>query len=248
VRLTGTISARNGRYRQLLAVDDPALYAAHVLHDVLTRKGIRVRGEPAVRHRYRAEEPFDPNEGVELARRVSPPLVEVVRVVNKVSQNLHAEILLREVARVRGADPTREDGLKQLDEFLQQQVGIGEKEYHFEDGSGLSRRTIVSPAAIVRLLSWMDTRPYRLAWDSLLPLGGEDGTLQSRFEKAPAAKAIHAKTGTLATVAALSGYITTKRGARLVFSILANNHTVPTSEIRKAIDRMGLALIEWEGL
>ena len=90
----------------------------------------------------------------------------------------------------------------------------------------------------------MDSRPYASEWDSLLPIAGEDGTLSSRFEQSKMAAVIHAKTGTLATASALSGYLTTRRGVRLAFSIIANNHTLPSSEIRKIIDRIALALVE----
>lgn len=247
IRVYGTVPVKSNGVRQLLAVDDAALYAAHVLHDVLTRRGIRVHGAPVALHRWSADEPFDASYGVELARRQSPPLVEVARVVNKVSQNLHAEILLREVARVKQQSATREAGLKELNAFLTG-LDIDAKTYHFEDGSGLSRRTLVAPSTLTRLLTYMNASRSNEAWDSLLPIGGDDGTLRLRFDKSPRAAAIHAKTGTLATVNALSGYVTTTRGARLAFSIIANNHTVPSSEIRKVIDRIGLALLEWEGI
>ncbi|MBL8219884.1 MAG: D-alanyl-D-alanine carboxypeptidase/D-alanyl-D-alanine-endopeptidase [Bryobacterales bacterium] len=243
VRLYGSVALSSRGVRQTLAVDDPALYAAYVLRDVLTRRGIRVEGHPVALHRWTRDEPFDPLSGVELARRSSQPLTEVARVVNKVSQNLHAEILLREVARVKRKEPTREAGLKELEAFLTE-IDAAPKSFHFEDGSGLSRRTLIAPATLTRLLAHMDARPYSADWDSLLPVAGEDGTLALRFEKAKAASAIHAKTGTLATASALSGYVTTKRGARLAFSIIANNHTLPSSEIRKVVDRIALALVE----
>ncbi|MBL8232990.1 MAG: D-alanyl-D-alanine carboxypeptidase/D-alanyl-D-alanine-endopeptidase [Bryobacterales bacterium] len=245
LRVTGTVSMKSNGVRQLLAVDDAALYAAHVFRDVLTQKGIAVRGVAEALHRTSVDEPLI-EEGVELARRESPPLVEVARVVNKVSQNLHAEILLREVARVRRQEATREAGLKEMDTFLEE-VGIKPDEVHFEDGSGLSRRTLLTASALVRLLTYMDRSPHREAWDTLLPVAGYDGTLARRFDQAEQARVIHAKTGTLATTNALSGYLTTRRGARLAFSIIANNHTVPSSEIRKVIDRIGIALLDWEG-
>jgi serine-type D-Ala-D-Ala carboxypeptidase/endopeptidase (penicillin-binding protein 4) len=243
VRLYGTVALQSRGVRQTLAVDDPALYAAFVLRDVLTRRGIRVDGQPVALHRWTKDEPFDPMSGVELARRSSPPLTEVARVVNKVSQNLHAEILLREVARVKRNEPTREAGLKELTSFLTE-IQATPKSFHFEDGSGLSRRTLIAPSTITRLLAHMDRRPYASDWDSLLPIAGEDGTLSTRFEQSKNAATIHAKTGTLATASALSGYLTTRRGVRLAFSIIANNHTIPSSEIRKVLDRIALALVE----
>lgn len=243
VRLTGAVSRP---VRHQLAVGDSALYAATVLHDTLTRRGVAIRGQPVSMHRYTVDEPFEPNGGIELARRQSPPLMELARMVNKVSQNLHAEILLRETARIRAQDPTRESGIKELTAFLKE-IGIPEDACHFEDGSGLSRRTLLSPSAITRLLEYMDGTAHREEWESLLPVGGEDGTLSRRFDKTPDARAIRAKTGSLATVSALSGYLTTRRGRRLAFSIIANNQTGPSSGVRRVIDRIGLALVAWEG-
>jgi D-alanyl-D-alanine carboxypeptidase/D-alanyl-D-alanine-endopeptidase (penicillin-binding protein 4) len=245
VRVTGKLRLQSKGVRQLLAVDDPALYAAYVLYDTLTRRGVRIDGVPVARHRWSVQEPFDPNEGVELARRESPPLSDVAQVIDKVSQNLHAEVLLREVARVRRKEATREAGLQEMKQFLDE-IGVPPDAYHFEDGSGLSRRTLVAPSAITRLLGYMDSRE-RDGWDRMLPVGGEDGTLESRFEKARAASAIHAKTGTLSTASALSGYVTTRGKARLAFSIIANSYTLPSSEVRRMIDRIGVALIDWEG-
>lgn len=245
LRLTGTVTLGSRAKRERPAVDDSALYAAAALHDVLTRKGVVIRGQPVSLHRHAVEEPVE-ESGVQLARRQSPPLIEIARTLNKVSQNLHAELLLRETARVRKQRPTRLAGLEEMTEFLTS-IGVPEEAYHFEDGSGLSRRNLVSPRAVVRLLEYMDSTTHRQEWEALLPIGAEDGSLEERFEKSAEAHAIHAKTGTLATVNALSGYATTEQGRRLIFSILANNFTAPPREIRRVIDRIGLALIAWEG-
>ncbi|MBI3210849.1 MAG: D-alanyl-D-alanine carboxypeptidase/D-alanyl-D-alanine-endopeptidase [Candidatus Solibacter usitatus] len=246
LRINGSMPLRHAGVSQKLAVDDPALYAATALLDALTRHGVRIHGSPASLHRERADEAFDPAEGIEIAHRDSPPLVEVARVVDKVSQNLHAELLLREVARVKGGEATREKGLDELKSFLTG-IGVVEDAFHFEDGSGLSRRTLVTPIAVTTLLRHMSNGPIAAEWDSLLPVAGFDGTLERRFGQAPVAKAIHAKTGTLATANALGGSVRTKRGDVLVFSIIANNHTGASSNIRRVIDKIGLALLDWEG-
>lgn len=247
VRVMGVILRAGRAVKERLAVDDPALYAASALYDILTRRGVRVVGQPASIHRHRVDEPYESGTGFVLARRQSPVLTEIARTLNKVSQNLHAELVLRETALVRRQEPTREAGLKELTEFLES-IGIPEDAYHFEDGSGLSRRTLISPRAITRLLEYMDGTAHREEWEALLPIGGEDGTLEARFERQPTASAIHAKTGTLATTNALSGYVTTARGERLIFSIIANNFTAKPREIRRIVDRIGLALVAWEGL
>ena len=117
-------------------------------------------------------------------------------------------------------------------------VGILPQEALFEEGSGLSRGQLVSPAATVALLRYMDGHPWRDAWYASLPVGGVDGTLKDRFVEGPAFHNVRAKTGTLRYVVALSGYVTPPSGEPLVFSILLNNWTGPKIEARNEIDRL----------
>lgn len=242
LRLWGAMAPGEAR-EVVVAMHDPALYAARALTDALRRRGVAVRGEPVARHRYANEPaPSSPAENVELASRESPPLIEILRVIDKVSQNLHAEIVLREVGRVVRGHGSREAGLLELAAFLDE-VGVGREEYRFLDGSGLSRLNLVTPAAIVRLLEYMYRSPHRESWLALLPIGGEDGTLSSRFGGAPAARRIRAKTGTLSLSNALAGYAESRRGM-LAFAILANNALAPAAEVRAAIDKIALLLAE----
>ncbi|MGE5647206.1 MAG: D-alanyl-D-alanine carboxypeptidase/D-alanyl-D-alanine-endopeptidase [Acidobacteriota bacterium] len=243
LRLWGTMgSDPPGEKQMLLAIDDPALYAARALADALERRGIAVAGRPVARHRWANEAAAAP-AGVVVARRTSPPLIELLRVIDKVSQNLHAEIVLREVARVRHGVGSREAALDEELKFLGE-AGIGPEEVRFADGSGLSGSDLVSPEAVVKLLAHMYRMPQREAWISLMPVGGEDGTLAERFGGASAARRIHAKTGSLSQVASLSGYIESRTRGVLAFSILANNFNAPGAEIRRVIDRLALAFAE----
>ncbi len=195
------------------------------------------------RHRFPDEtiaEPFKPE--VVFAEHRSPPLFEVLQVVDKVSQNLHAEILLREAAVASGEVGSREAGLAAMDEFLRS-IHISNEEYQFTDGSGLSRDTLVSPLAITQLLAHMNQSPHREEWLNLLPIGGEDGTLSSRFAGHPEAQAIRAKTGTLDHVKAISGYAETTEYGRVAFSLLVNNFEEPAPGVTKAIDDLVLVLL-----
>ena len=234
----------------LIAIDDPALYAARALADALRRRGVTIVGEAVARHRFandvadlRTGDGGGPAGGVELARRASPPLIELLRVIDKVSQNLHAELALREVARVRRKIGSREAGLEEMHAFLTE-AGIERGDYRFEDASGLSRLNLVTPAAVVKLLRYMYWSEHRDVWASLLPVGGEDGTLSGRFGGAPAGRRIRAKTGTLSHVSALSGYAESPSRGVLVFSVMSNNYNAPSSEIRAIIDRIGVLLAE----
>jgi len=166
-----------------------------------------------------------------------------VRVIDKVSQNLHAELVLREVARAKRGVGSREAGLEELRQFLAE-AGIEEASYRFEDGSGLSRLNLVAPSAVVKLLGYMHRRPHREAWLSLLPVGGEDGTLANRFAGQAEARRLRAKTGTLSHVSALSGYVESRSRGWLAFSVLVNNYSGASSEIRPIIDKICLWMTE----
>lgn len=241
----GSIPLAGATARETVAVDDPALFAACALYDALARRGVAIRGRPVARHRSVSEDPW-PVEGDLIATRTSPPMVEMLQVIEKVSQNLHAELMLREVARVTRGTGTRESGLQELAAWLAG-IGIKAEEWRAEDGSGLSRNDQVSPRAVTRLLSHMAASKNGTAWVSLLPVGGEDGTLSKRLccvSDASAAKQVRAKTGTLSRAVALSGYADSRTRGRLAFSILINNFSAPQAEVRSWVDKIALSLLD----
>ena len=245
IELWGTIAP--GRVRSLsLAVDDPAHYAAFALREALERRGISVLGGLASYHRHplmNGSGAGPPPAGeIELARRVSPPLLETLRVVDKVSQNLHAEAVLLEVARARGRVPDREGAVAELRAFLEE-IGIPGEDYHFEDASGLSRLTLMTPSAVIRLLRFMHASPQSEAFRSLLPRGGTDGTLEDRFKRLKGA-VILAKTGSLSHTAALSGYIERPDRAPVAFSVMVNNAIAGSAALRAFIDKLVVTVLE----
>lgn len=247
VHLRGVLPVRDPGMTELLAIDDPAQYAAEVLRDALERRGVAIHGQAVARHRFADESADDPGAASEprvvLANRASPPLAELLQVTDKVSQNLHAEVMLREVSYLKKQPGSREAGLAEMQEFLRE-IGLGKDCCQLTDGSGLSRGTLVTPAAVAGLLVYMYRSSYRDVWLSLLPIAGADGTLATRFENHPEARAIHAKTGSLAHVRAMSGYVMVPGRDPLAFSLLVNNATAPGPEVARAIDRIALALVE----
>ncbi len=235
----------------VLGIEDPARYAALALKNALEDRGVAVDGAAEARHEYpnqvtdparRAEAPAPP-EGVELARRVSAPFIEDLRITDKVSENLHAELALRAVGRERRNIGSVEAGLDELKTFLGE-AGIAPESYNLRDGSGLGRLNLVSPSAVVRLLRYMYTSPHGKEWLELLPVSAQDGTLEHRFANTPAAGRVHAKTGSLSHVSALSGYIRRKDGKWVVFSILVNNYNAATAGVRSTMDRICNLIVE----
>lgn len=191
----------------------------------------------------RAPEADLPSTNKVLAEHFSTPLLDDIRVTNKTSQNLHAELALRLAGKLRGTGGSFEGGREAVKQFLLQ-AGLKEDEFAFLDGSGLSRRDLVTPAATVQLLIYAARQPWGAAFEESLPVSGVDGSLADRFQGTPAAGFIHAKTGSLSHVNALSGYGQTQKGRRFVFSIFCNNHNLPGSKALAAIDAVVQLLVE----
>jgi D-alanyl-D-alanine carboxypeptidase/D-alanyl-D-alanine-endopeptidase (penicillin-binding protein 4) len=163
--------------------------------------------------------------------------------MDKVSQNLYAELMLREVARATRRDGAEEAGLAELASFLTA-MGAPAGDWRLEDGSGLSRNAMVTPRLMTKLLAHLYASKNRELWMSLLPAGGEDGTLERRLCCFIGGQGIRAKTGSLARGLALSGYADSKAHGTLAFSILVNNFSAPPAAVRQWIDRIATALLE----
>ncbi|HZF41921.1 MAG TPA: D-alanyl-D-alanine carboxypeptidase/D-alanyl-D-alanine-endopeptidase [Sphingomonadaceae bacterium] len=231
VRLTGTIAAGGGPETLRLAIDDPAHYAAWRFKSLLEARGVRVLGRVSARHR--APGPVDdpalrgtapamrPPQPPALARLTPPPLLDDLAVTNKVSQNLHAELLLRRVGRVAGTGSIA-DG-QAVVRGMMRQAGVPRTAYDLSDGSGMSTYNRLAPRGVVTFLRWASAQPWGAAWRGTLPVGGVDGTLRNRFRGTPLAGRVFAKTGTLNATNALSGYLVARSGRTLLFSAFAND-------------------------
>ena len=241
VVVSGVITSRSGAVREVVAVDDPALFTAYALYNALLRRGIPVRGRPVARHRV--AQILAPTEGRVLATRTSPPLSELLQATIKVSQNLHAEMYLREVGAAKQGQGTVANGLREL-RVLLTELRIPAADVVSEDASGLARNDEVTPRAFTQLLVAMDRSEQRELWRSLFPVGGQDGTLSARLCCASEPVSIRAKTGTLSRAIALSGYADSKSSGRLAFSILVNNFAASAAEVRAWVDRLAMVLVE----
>ncbi|MFW6199384.1 MAG: D-alanyl-D-alanine carboxypeptidase/D-alanyl-D-alanine-endopeptidase, partial [Gemmatimonadota bacterium] len=233
-----------------MPVPDPALYAATRLRTILEEEGIEVRGA------IRSESGGEPSSvtgrdlwapgmdgsspPVVLAEHLSPPLLELLGVVNRESHNLFAESIARTLGRVVAGDASFDGGVRVIRSFLVDEVGVPAEEVRPLDGSGLSQESRVSPYALVALLDHMYRSPHWEAFWSTLPEAGNWRQLR-RMYRSPAAGNLRAKTGTLRSVSALSGVVEARNGERLAFSILSND--VPSTSMAKAVeDRMGIRL------
>jgi D-alanyl-D-alanine carboxypeptidase/D-alanyl-D-alanine-endopeptidase (penicillin-binding protein 4) len=219
--LTGTILVGSQPATLRLGIDDPAHYAAWRLRALLQERGVRVRGEVNSRHRLPGDTVRPGSPMAPLARLVPPPLGETLVRINKESQNLHADLMLRRVGRVRGAG-TIEDGLVQVGSMLER-AGVPRTGWDLSDGSGMSVYNRLSPRGVVALLRWGSAQSWGPAWRETFPIAGVDGTLGRRFRWTPLERRLFAKTGTLNGTNALSGYMVAASGRTLTFSFFAND-------------------------
>jgi D-alanyl-D-alanine carboxypeptidase/D-alanyl-D-alanine-endopeptidase (penicillin-binding protein 4) len=269
VRAWGTIPVEG--FHADLAVDDPAEFSAAAFKEALSSRGVTVRSGAVSRHKLSNEtgefaderaQPLKltrsslatvaaPTEGRKvLATHISVPVAQDATVINKISQNLHAELLLRLLGKVHGTDGSFAEGTRVVRQFLID-AGVDDGDFFFYDGSGMSPNDRIAPRAYTQLLAYASHQPWGASWRNTLPIAGVDGTLAHRFRSStppdpPLQGHLWAKTGTLDEVNALSGYLTTASGKTLAFSILVNGHR-PGSEVElHAIDRIAEAIAATE--
>ncbi|MGA2674106.1 MAG: D-alanyl-D-alanine carboxypeptidase/D-alanyl-D-alanine-endopeptidase [Terracidiphilus sp.] len=260
-RAWGTAPAEG--FHASLAVEDPAQFTAAAFIEALRGRGIRVTGGAASRHKFsngagefaaEQAQPLKlspradlqtvapPIEGRRvLATHVSVPVAQDAMVINKVSQNLHAELLLRLLGKTLGADGSFAQGTRVLRRFLLD-AGVDDGDFFFYDGSGMSPGDKIAPRALTQLLAYASRQPWGPAWRETLPVAGVDGTLAGRFKDSPLTGRLWAKTGTHNEANALSGYLTAASGKTLAFSILVNNHRPGSEAELQAIDRIAEAI------
>lgn len=229
----GVITVGAETVRQAVSIPEAHLFAADELRRQLNAAGVTT-GD------LRAE--TKSSEKRSLGVIESAPLAELAQRLNKVSDNLYAELFLRAAAYKAKGKATAADGSAALREWAVA-MKLPADQLHLVDGSGLSRHNLVSPAAIVGLLQAMWRSPHREAFVQSLPVMGQDGTLATRMVYSAAHRVVRAKTGTLNGVSALSGYVPVG-GQTYVVSIMVNNNTSTAARARKLQEEVLLQLME----
>ena len=187
-----------------------------------------------------------PPDAAMVAQKRSQPLSVLIKDFLKPSDNLYGELLLRTLGAEKKSRGTASGGASVVRELLNE-AGADTGGWNMADGSGLSREDTVTPRQLMGVLAYMDSKvpsAVRTAFYDGLPVGGVDGTLRNRFKGTAAQGNVHAKTGSLSRVSSLSGYVTTKAGERLAFSILMNNYDGSAAVARATQDQIVLALLD----
>ncbi|HTI69199.1 MAG TPA: D-alanyl-D-alanine carboxypeptidase/D-alanyl-D-alanine-endopeptidase [Candidatus Limnocylindria bacterium] len=254
--LRGTIPLGAGPWSAEIASPQPEQWFATQLRAQLEKSGISIAQSNLVISAT-AESPWRTGPWKELAGVDSPPVSDIAALTLKPSQNLYAQLLLlhvgEEALKKQRASETNQTpdleamGIRELNRWVGS-LGIATGDVAIEEGSGLSRRNLVTPRATIRLLRYMATNQWHETWMKSLPVGGIDGTLQKRFIDGPARGKVHAKTGSLRSIQALAGYVTTAGGQTVAFALYANQFTpTDTAAARKTIDQWVEVLAAYSG-
>jgi D-alanyl-D-alanine carboxypeptidase/D-alanyl-D-alanine-endopeptidase (penicillin-binding protein 4) len=269
LRVFGQMAADAPPDVEEIAIADPAEYAAMALKLMLEQRGVTVTGAARAKHRELRDaggflsEVRAPNRcdaltvaggecpggcevplqaGAVLASHVSAPLAEDVVLTNKVSQNLHAELLFHQLGRrATCSDGSIAASASMVRAFLLH-AGVDGDDFTFYDGSGLSAHDLVTPRATATFLAYAARQPWFKTWKGSLPEGGVDGSLDARFPAGPLKGHLFAKTGTLGESRALSGYLDAASGRTIIFSILVDDHAPGSSADRAAMDKIVAAI------
>ena len=230
VTVMGTIPVTVAEKKLALGIDDPADYTAWTFAAMLRARGVKVFGKAG----KQAAGSVDVATAAALAFAMAaddqpvllpPPLIEDLSIINKQSQNLHAELLLRRIGARSGGLGARgsiEGGQKVITAMLTQ-AGLTPHQFSFSDGSGMSTYNRVASRGVVTFLRWTRAQPWGARFQATLPIGGTDGTLSRRFKGTALEGRIFAKTGTLNATNALAGYFTGASGKTLIFAAYAND-------------------------
>lgn len=242
LQLSGAV-APGRQSEQLVSVWEPTQLVANLFEQALAQQGITVLGR-------RVMGGASPAAVTVLAEHKSAPLQELITPLLKLSNNTMSEALLKAMGRQTANSGTAAAGAVAVAGFLKRQ-GLDTATLSQVDGSGLSRRNLVSSQNLTDLLLAASKQPWFNAWYNALPIAGNTdrmtgGSLRYRLRGTAAENNLHAKTGSMGGVSSLSGYITDSKGRKLVFSMLSNNYVVGGAQVKAVENRVALALSRWD--
>lgn len=238
----GTVALGHRGGTDYFAVPDPNLFAARALRSLLTEAGIAVEG--ATRSTTDSLAYAAVRAGPALAEVTSRPLRDWIFPILNTSQNLYAEMLLKQLGRQFGSAGSWDEGLRVERRFLIDSVKVDSTQFALADGSGLAADNLVSPVAFTQLLRFIRRHPRYATFAAGLPQSGQRGSLRTRFIGTALEGKVRAKTGSISRTNTLSGYIELESGRVLTFSVQANHHAAGG---RAALARIDSIVVEMTG-
>jgi D-alanyl-D-alanine carboxypeptidase/D-alanyl-D-alanine-endopeptidase (penicillin-binding protein 4) len=243
LHVTGSIPLTVDSTSTRLPMSEPVRFAALRLAEALRSRGVNIDGDVVIVRDSAGAAELRANRNVRpIATWTSPPLRDIVAAILGPSQNWIAEQLVRTLGAQKGNIGSWSAGLRVERQFLADVVGIDTAALRMNDGSGMSPQNLVAPEAVVKILEFARTAPWSADFRAALAAPGRPGTLNRRLVDLTGR--LEGKTGTLNSVNALSGYVRTRDGRELIFSIMSNASGLGGDPVITAIDKLVMALAE----
>jgi D-alanyl-D-alanine carboxypeptidase/D-alanyl-D-alanine-endopeptidase (penicillin-binding protein 4) len=232
--LSGSIPADKSDFVLKAAITDPPLLIAGIVDEKLRSSGIKITGEPTTKRLTKTAY----GEVTTISALTSPPLDSIIRVLNHESINLYAEHLLKELGKKFRNNGSTDAGLQVVYDFLRN-IGVDTEGMFIVDGSGLSRANSINSAGLITLLKFMKNHGrYFPEYLNSLPDAGREGTLKKYFKDEAFNSSMKAKSGSMGRVKSYAGYLTTKSGNTLIFSMIVNNFTCPPARVNQLFEEV----------
>lgn len=222
-----------------VSVTNPTLFFLNLFKSAIERKNIKFRG--ALIDIDDWNQKFSYSNAQAICSHSSPPLSEIIKELNKNSNNLVAEMLFKTIAKENTGKGSFQKAAEQISKFCVK-IGISPENMSIADGSGLSRYNLISPRYQTALLSFIHRASYKTEFINSLACPGETGTLKNRMIRTKAENNLWAKTGSMNAVSTLAGYVQTKDSELLAFSIMIMNHTVALNVVHNLQDLICMRL------
>jgi len=239
----GKMSIGKKPFIESVTVENPTTYTVMVLKEILESKGISISGSAADADDFTDTIRYEKSK--QLASFTSLPYAEIIKTINKPSQNFYTEQVFRTIGKERFGVGSMKNGRAAAYPILSS-WGVDTVRLRYADGSGLSRQDLITPSDIVSILSGISKENGFLPFYESLPIAGIDGTIKNRMRGTKAESNVHAKTGSIGYVRSLSGYVFSSDGEQFVFSMIANHYTVPTRLAERIQDAVCVMLADFK--
>jgi serine-type D-Ala-D-Ala carboxypeptidase/endopeptidase (penicillin-binding protein 4) len=233
--LEGTVPANTEDFTLKASITDPPLVIAKMLNEKLRSTGITISEEPSA---TRVLQESKTDEVIPVTQTTSPPLVEIIEVLNHESVNLYAEHLIKELGKKFMNTGSTSAGVEVIQDFLKN-AGIRTDGMYIVDGSGLSPVNSINSRELVNFLFYMKKsgRYFKEFYNSL-PDAGKEGTLKNYFRDPVFYSRLKAKSGSMTRVRSYAGYFTAISGKQMIFSIIINNFSDTSKNIISEIEEL----------
>ncbi len=239
VTVNGIVAINADTIKERIPVDNPTNFTLNAFKSILEKNGISVNSLSDIDDMPMQCPDYAKMHLIHVHESI--PLSQILKTINKYSQNFYAEQLLKTLGHELKQDGSAQSGIAVEKEWLNT-IGISPEDIAIIDGSGLSHNNLVTAEQIIKLLWFIhnhqDWEPFRES----LSIGGQDGTLQHRLKDSNVAGHIYAKTGSMNNVRALSGFIFALNGREYLFSILINHYSASTSKIDNLLDQIATTI------